>query len=941
MPERERLNQRYVEALIRLTGVLESAREYRRALSYAQRLRQIDPLREETYVTLMRLHALGQDRAGALRVYHQCVTLLQAELGVEPGEQVRAAYEQLREPGAHAPAGAPRQSARAPLIGRHTEWQRLRAAWQRASGGQALFALITGEAGIGKTRLADELLDWAGQQGATVARTRAYAAEGRLPYGAIAEWLRGGALFGALSRLDDIWLGEIARLLPELLIEHPHLAPPGPLTERWQRQRFFQALARGVIAGGAPLALQFDDLQWCDQETLEWLHFLLRFEPSARLLLVGTLRVEERRDNPALVALLQALRRTDQLIEISLAPLDAAETSRMAAIISGRAVEVGEALRLFGETEGNPLFISEMAQARLSRAAATGAYAADALQLADPSMPLPPVVYAVIAGRLAQLSPDAGRLLGVAATIGRSFTVEVLAQASGHAADALVAALDELWQRRIIREQGVNVYDFSHDKLRDVAYRELSPIQRRTLHQRVASALEMVHAEDLDPLSAQLATHYEQAGRAQSALGYYERAALVAQRVFAHAEAIQLLRKGLALLPAIATGRERDLRELAMQTELGASLVALEGYGAAGVMAAYQRARSLCEQLGQPPSPPILRGLALTHIVRAESQQAHQLGGQLLDLAKRERDTVLLVEAQYVLGVALFWQGAFMRSRMHLEQALAHYDPQHTHTHLALYTQDPRVVCLIRLAENLWALGYPDQAHRTGQEALALARALAHPFSLVYAAYYDTQRHVVARSLHEVLAGAEATIELCREYQVHYWWGFAIILRGWAKALRGATEIGMAQIHEGMAILAADDTRVAQPLQLALLAELYAQAGDVERGLEFKAEALAAADAHGERWYAAEIYRVRGELLLLRGDATAAEGAFQRALAVARSQEARSLDLRAATSLARLWQRHGRAQDARQLLSPIYGWFSEGFDTPDLIAAAALLDELS
>jgi tetratricopeptide (TPR) repeat protein len=263
------------------------------------------------------------------------------------------------------------------------------------------------------------------------------------------------------------------------------------------------------------------------------------------------------------------------------------------------------------------------------------------------------------------------------------------------------------------------------------------------------------------------------------------------------------------------------------------------------------------------------------------------------------------------LGTLYQYDGAFLVRRGTHTVALA-LGEIHAYLNAFGINGDRVVVCLCRLAEDLWYLGYPDQASRIGQESLALARALAHPFSLTYAAYFDTQRHVVARSLHEVLVGAEATIEFCREYQVHHWRTFAIILRGWAQALRGAAEIGMAQIHEGMAILAVDGTVVGRPLHLTLLAELYAQAGDVEQGLAVLAEALATADAHGERWSEAEIYRVRGELQLLQGDNAEAEAAFLRALEVACSQEAKSLKLRAATSLARLWQTQGKPAAAQR-----------------------------
>ncbi len=284
-PERERLRQAAAKVCLHLIHLREERREYPAALEIGRRMLQLDPFNEATYASLMRLHALNNDRTAALRAYHDCVTMLQRELEVEPGEEVQAAYKSLLhlESGHAAAVSQPPALAGAiPLIGRQGEWAQVRDIWQQSARGQPSFVLITGEAGIGKTRLAEELLTWAVRQGVTGARTRAYEAEGRLSYAPIIEWLRSPALAPALARLEKVWLGEIARLLPELLTQHSDLPAAAPLTEHWQRQRFFEALARGVLAIHTPLLLLIDDLQWCDQETLEWLRFLLRFDAKAK-----------------------------------------------------------------------------------------------------------------------------------------------------------------------------------------------------------------------------------------------------------------------------------------------------------------------------------------------------------------------------------------------------------------------------------------------------------------------------------------------------------------------------------------------------------------------------------------------------------------------------------------------------------------------------------
>ncbi len=948
VPERERLGQRYRRALDRLTALLEEQREYGAAIEHAeQRLRQ-DPLDESAYRRLMRLHALSHNRAGALRVYHACATVLERELAVEPSAATREVYERLvrlEVPG--VAAAAPVLDAALPLVGRRSQWMQVQAAWRRAVGGEAHLLLLGGEPGIGKTRLAEELLTWAAQQGLSTARTRAYAAEGRLSYGPVADWLRSAALRHALGRLDAVWLGEVARLLPELLSERPDLPHAAPLSEHWQRQRLFQALARAVLAADQPLLLLLDDLQWCDQDTLEWLHYLLRFDHRARLLVVGTARLDEVGGQHPLATLLTDLRGARLVTEIALEPLDAAETAQLGGHVAGRALDRDEARHLYRETEGNPLFVVETARAGLAAVAgpaAEGRPSAVEQRSAPAARPpapdlhrLPPTVHAVIAARLAKLSEPARELAGLAATIGRAFTLEVLAHAHDGDENGLIRGLDELWRRRLVRDHGTSAYDFAHDKIREVAYAEATATRRRFLHRRVAQALEHVCAPELDPVSAQVAAHYEHAGLPDQAVAYYQRAAAVAQRVYANQEAIDLLKKGLVLLESLPTSQERDARELPLQTALGVSLVAIRGYGAADVMAAYGRARELGRRLGQPPSPPVLRALAIASITHTEFRQAHDLGDHLLSLAQRDRDPVLLVEARYVLSMSLFWTGAFAPARSQLEQALASYRAAQSPAHVALYTQDPRVVCLIRLAVDLWLLGYSEQAAQRREESLTLARELSHPFSLGYALAWDALLQNHRQDARATREQAEATIAMSREHRLDLWLSMGTVLRGWALAEQGDTEAGIALMREGMAAFRATGSIYKLPYFLGLLAEQYGKLGNVERGLTLLAEALAAVERTAERWCEAELYRRKGALLLIRGDDSEAEVALRRAIGVARYQRAKSIELRSVTRLAELWQRQGKRREARRMLEEIRRGVPEGLDTPDLTEARSLL----
>lgn len=921
---REKLRQQHRQLQQQLIALLEEQRDYSTALEHARRLLQTDPLDETVYLHLMRLHTRNHDRAGALRVYQECATVLERELEVSPGPQLQAAYAQLRReaaaPTEAAPAGAavPADEAAAlpmpapaagalPLIGRPVEWERLLALWQRADRRQPALALITGEAGIGKSRLAEELYRWAGDKGVKTARTRAYAAEGRLSYAPIGDWLRSPALAPGPARLDAVWRSEIARLLPELLANDPSLTPPPQLTEFWQRQRFFEALARGVLAAQGPLLLLIDDLQWCDQETLEWLHFLLRYDAAARLLVLGTARVEEMHENRGLMALLHALQGDERCDELPLAPLDAAEAAKLAQCIVGRELDVAESMRLYNETEGNPLFVVEMARAEQwkgeNRAGASAA-SKTPVTLMPPIeganlQSLPPKVYAVIAGRLRQLSPMARELAGVAATVGRAFTADVLAHACGKDEENLVEALDELWRRRIIRVQDNNTYDFSHDKLRDVAYGELGPIQRRSLHRRVAQAIENIHAADLDPLCGQLAAHYEHAGQAATAIRYYLRAGGVAQRVYANHEAESLYRKGLALLAHLPPNAERSRAELALQTALVVPLATNAGYASNELIGACDRSLTLARQLQEAPDTSVLRALAIGSVVRSELPQAYALGEQLLALARQDEDAVLFTEAHYVLGVTTFFRGEFELACDHLEQAIAYYAPERSPVHITRYAQDPKVICLCRLALALWYLGRFEQAERTAQAALALAEQLAHPFSLAYCLYWNALYHQHCGHFERVLADAETCIALATEHHFDTFRHLASVLRGWALVEQGNTD-GLPQQEQALEQAVAAGARFQRRFSLGLRAEQYGRQGNASRALQLIEYALNSSDGPGNQWCDAGLWWRKGELLIRRSEAAAAENALRRALAIAQSQGAKALEARAASSLTRL-----------------------------------------
>jgi DNA-binding SARP family transcriptional activator len=582
--EREHLQQVFITLLDQLVERYENLRRYPDAITCCKNLVFREPFHKDGYPRLMRLYALNEESPAALKVYHEYTRLLKHELGVEPEKGVHALYEQIKQ-ASKEPClpGIPGTSFNAslPLVGRGPDWQAAQSLWKTASGSPRML-LICGEAGIGKSRLAEELVNWAARQGFRTALAHCYASEGALPYAPVIEWLRASSL----PTLDKVWVTELSRLLPELLKDRS--APPPPLTEAWQRMRLFEALARAVLGNRKKSLLLIEDLQWCDQDTLEWLHYLLRFDPHAPLLLVGTARSEETADNPAYTRLQSALRQEGVHLELELGPLDEHDTAHLATHAAGKPLESGLSSLIYRETEGNPLFIVETVRAELFK------------QGRLPGVqPLPYKARTVLEHRIQQLSAGTREIVALAATIGRAFSLEVLLQASRLAETELVTSLDELLRHRIVREIAPCLFDFSHDKLRQAVFGELSGARLQLLHRQVAEALLHLVKPDLESKSAEIAVHYEQAGSLQSAVEYYRLAAETARKIFANDLAIQHLQRALALseiLHQSDSDPALSAWEIAQLHEKLADLLALIGK--------YPQAQASYEQaLNQPCSP--------------------------------------------------------------------------------------------------------------------------------------------------------------------------------------------------------------------------------------------------------------------------------------------------------------------------------------------------
>ena len=866
------------------------------------------------------------------------------------------------------------------FVGRRKELEQLRKALEDAQAGHGQIVGVMGEPGLGKSRLFHEF-KLTSQAGGLV--LEAYS----VSHGKAAAYLPLIELLKTYFHIDptdeermrkEKITGRVLTLDRSLDTTLPYLFAllgiddqPAPLQQmdpQIRRQRTFGALKQLFLyeSRKQPLILIFEDLHWLDSETQGFLDTFVESVASAPLLLLVNYRPEYRHE----------WGQRTHYTHLHLAPFGKAEAEEFLGVLLGTSGGANnhsplQSLKhlILDKTDGTPFFMEEIVQELIEQgvliASGVGAGlrpAPTAKSLTD--LHIPTTVQGVLAARIDRLAPDEKALLQQLAVIGREFPLSLLKAVIRHSEDAVYRLLASLQRKEFLYEQPAFPeveYLFKHALTQEVAYHSVLIERRKVLHEQTAQAMEHLYAAKLEEHYSELAHHYSRGGNTRKAVQYLHLAGEQAVQRSANTEAIGFLHTALDLLKTVPDTSERAQQELTLLITLGPALMETSSPAARESEQVYARARELYQQVGETPQLfPVLRGLYTVHLVQGAFRIAHELGKQFLRMAQSIQDPVFLPEAHLVFGQTLFYFGEISAARHHFEQGIACYDPNQHHSQAFLYgVADPGVFCHTEGSHTLWLLGYPDQARQRSQEALSLARDLSHPMSVAFALMHAAWIHIFRGERQIVHELTEALMRLCTDQGFPNLLAHGTVEQGWALVAHGEEEEGVAQIRQGLAVLRALGVEIARPTYLVWLAQAYQKSGQIEEGLSTLDEVMEVVGKNGERWYEAELYRLKGELTLQQLSVASsqlsvpdpqpltpdpqseAEACFLKAIEIAQRQQAKSLELRATVSLARLWQQHGKKAEARQMLAEIYGWFTEGFDTADLKDARALLETLT
>jgi TOMM system kinase/cyclase fusion protein len=869
----------------------------------------------------------------------------------QPLEIYQVLYESMARSRLEAAGG----TGLTPLVGREQEVALLSERWAQVKDGTGQVVLLSGEAGIGKSRLVQVLTKQVAtepQAWLTPCQCSPYHQNTAL-YPMIELLERVALRFGReesseqkLRKLEGFLvqyglpLAEAVPLLAALL-SLPLSAGYAPLTvsPEQQKQKTLHALLTILmrIAAQQPVLFVVEDLHWIDPSTLEFLSLLVDQGPTARLLTLLTFR-------PDFTPPWTGRSHLTHMTLPRLPPRQAAEMTGRMAYSKALPVEVVE--QVVAKTDGVPLFVEELTKMILESGLLQEREERYELTGPLPPLAIPTTLHDSLMARLDRLA-TVKSLAQLGATLGREFSYSLLQAVSPWDEATVLRGLHQLVEAEFLYQQGLPpqaTYLFKHALIQEAAYQSLLRSTRQQYHYRIAQVLEARFPELRETQPELLAHHYTEAGLREQAIAYWQWAGERSIARSAYVEAINQLSTGLENLKVLPETPERIAHELTLLMALGRALIATKGYAASEVGATYTRARALCQQGVQSPQLfPVLFGLWQFYVLQAELPLARELGEQLLALAQHLQDSAYVLEAHRSLAFTLFSLGEMAAARAQAEQGIALYHPHTHHAHVFTYGQDPGTSCLAYAALALWYLGHPEQALQRCHEMLTLAHELSHPFSLAHALYFASLLHQHRREVLEARECAEAAITLATEH------GFALYVvrgrlqRSWALTEQGQLAEGIDQMRQSLTAYRGTGSGLVLPYFLARLAEAYGKEERIEAGLHLLDEALTLVDKHGECWWEAEIHRLKGVFMLQQAvpDAKQAEGCLQHSLATASRQQAKSLELRAAMGLSRLWQEQGKRDKARELLAPIYGWFTEGFDTVDLQEAKALLEELS
>ncbi len=875
------------------------------------------------------------------------------------------------------------------FVGRQREIETMKVAADQAQAGRGQIVAAMADPGVGKSRLLFEFKATS-QSGWMVLETFSISHGKASPFLPVIDLLRN---YFDISAGDDERkrrekvTGRVLALDRNLEDTLPHLSsllgivegddPLAQMDGQIKKRRTLEAIKRILLRESLnqPLMVIFEDLHWIDEQTQELLNLLADSIGTAKFLLLVNYRREYSHQ----------WNTKTYYTQLRLDPLGGESAEEMLSALLGDGEELLRLKRLIIEkTEGNPFFMEETVQVLFDEGALARHGAAVRLTKPLGELKIPSTVQAILAARIDRLPANEKDLLQTLAVLGKDFTLSHVKATMARSDSAPERMLAELQTAEFIYEQPAFPeveYTFKHGLTQEVAYNSVLVERRKLLHERAGLALESMFAKQLEDHLDELAHHYSRSDNVGKAVEYLGRAGQQALQRSAYDDAINGLTAAIGLLQRLPDSPGRIQRELLLQLAMGPALVAVKGRAAPEVERAYTRARELCERLGDPPELfPALFGLWFMYFLRAELRRAYELAEQLWRLAQNAHDPVRLLYVHLALGVTSYGLGDFLSAKEHLGTAISIYDPER-HRSLALryLGLDAGVYCLMGLASSMWQLGYPDQALKRSNEALALARGLSHPFSLAAAENFVGDLRQYRREASAAQEKAERGIALSAEHGLSDFLAYATILRGWAIAECGHNEEGIAQIEGGLTAFRATGAELRKPYFLCLLAEACMETNRFDDGLSALTEALAAAGEHEDRNHEAEIYRLKGKLLLRRqaersgaehaseamrselrslrradkessprgasgivdSNAAIAQTCFERAIEIARTQSAKSWELRATVSLARLLAKQEKRDEARVMLAEIYGWFTEGFDTADLKEAKALLEQLN